>query len=278
MEPKASWKHDAETWRREYEEAGYVVVENAIDAATLSRLRDGLEEIEHSFNSGALPPHMRHWITTDRDRTRGLKTGEVASDSITNIMELPLFGAAFRDFIIYPRVLDVLEALFETPEFSFHNLKCIAKMPGNKAGFQWHRDLPYLKHTSPNLLTCMACIDDMTAQNGGTVVCPGSHKNAPPEARDGDTDISESDVPQTRVTVECPAGSIVLFHVNLVHGGGPNRSESKRRNVISIWAGPDAYPTTPARYAYHFVAPRSHDAHRRRQIEQTFDTNAFPNA
>ena len=270
-----AWKKTPEPWRRDYQESGYLVVENAIDGATLQRMRDASERIESAFQNETLPPHLRRWIGTERDRTNVLKAETVGSDAINNVMELPLFDDTFRDFLIYPRVLDVLEALFETPEFHFHNLKMIAKMPGNKAAFQWHRDLPYLQHTSPDLITCMTCLDDMTAENGGTVVCPGSHLNAPLPALAGDTDMDESAVPQSRVTVECPAGSIVLLHVNIVHGGGPNVSDKKRRNVISIWAGPDSHPTTGARYAYEFVRPRSRDAMRQKQIRETFDDTAF---
>ena len=85
-----------------------------------------------------------------------------------------------------------------------------------------------------------------------------------------DMDMPESAVPGKRVTVECPAGSAVLFHINIVHGGGPNRSQTKRRNVIGIWAGPDTYPTTAQRYAYEFVMPRSTNPERQKQIQMTF--------
>jgi ectoine hydroxylase-related dioxygenase (phytanoyl-CoA dioxygenase family) len=185
-------------------------------------------------------------------------------------MEVPLFDQVFRDVITYPRVLDILETLFESTEFSFHNYKAICKMPGGKAPFRWHRDLPYLEHTAPNLITCMLCIDPMTAENGATVVCPGSHLVPFENVTDEDMDMPESAVPEHRVAVECPAGSAVLFHINLVHGGGPNLSQTKRRNVIGIWAGPDTYPTTANRYAYEFVMPRSKDPERQKQIQMTF--------
>jgi ectoine hydroxylase-related dioxygenase (phytanoyl-CoA dioxygenase family) len=86
-------------------------------------------------------------------------------------------------------------------------------------------------------------------------------------------DMPESAVPEDRVTVECPAGSAVLFHINIVHGGGPNLSQARRRNVIGIWAGPDTYPTTANRYAYEFVMPRSTNPERQKQIQETFGHN-----
>ena len=266
----SAWSPNPEEWRRRYEEDGYLVVENAVEPGLLGRMREALERIEQAVAEDTLPPSLRRWVALERDRTRGSRGGAVESDTISNIMELPLFDPLFRDLIVYPRVLDILEALFQSSEFAFHNYKCICKMPGGQAHFQWHRDLPYLQHTSPNLITCMLCVDAMTEENGATVVCPGTHRIPHEAVRPGDTDIPEAEVPAERVTVVCPAGSAVLFHVSLLHGGPPNRSETKRRNVIGIWSGPDAFPTNPNRYAYMSVMPRSADPMRQKQIQMTF--------
>lgn len=265
-----SWQPEPEQWRQQYEEAGYLVVENALDTDLLHQMREVLERIERAVAEDSLPPNLRNWISLERDRAKWVQGVQSDSTAISNIMELPLFDPVFQKLIIYPRVLDILEALFQSTEFAFHNYKCICKMPGGQAAFQWHRDLPYLKHTSPNLLTCMLCLDPMTAENGATVVCPGSHRIPHEEVQDSDTDMPASQVPENRVTVACPAGSAVLFHVNLIHGGPPNLTQTKRRNAISIWSGTDAYPTNPYRYVYQGVMPRSTDPVRQKQIQMTF--------
>lgn len=262
-----TWTPDPAEWRRAYHEDGYVIVENVVEPELLRQLTDELDRIESEVAAGTLPDRLRRWISLERDRSNRTAA---QTDTISNIMEIPRFGPAFRDLIVHGRTLDILEALFDSTEFSFHNYKAICKMPGGKAPFQWHRDLPYLPHTTPDLITCMLCVDPMTAENGGTVVFPGSHLSAPEQVDPSDTDMLESDLPDNAVTVECPAGSAVLFHVNIVHGGGPNLTQTKRRNVIGIWAGPDALPTTAERYAYEFVYPRSADPLRRKQIELTF--------
>jgi ectoine hydroxylase-related dioxygenase (phytanoyl-CoA dioxygenase family) len=111
----------------------------------------------------------------------------------------------------------------------------------------------------------------MTEANGATVVLPGTHRDAPQTPQPGDMDLPETALPHAkRVLVTCPAGSAVLFHVNILHGGGANRSDAPRRNVISIWSGPGTYPTTPARYAYQGVMPRSTDPSRKEQIKMSF--------
>jgi hypothetical protein len=112
----------------------------------------------------------------------------------------------------------------------------------------------------------------MTEANGATVVLPGSHRISHEMVTEADMDIPDDKLPANakRVTVCCPAGSAVLFHVNIVHGGGANRSDIPRRNVIGIWAGPDTYPITAARYVYQDLMPRSTDPARQRQVRMTF--------
>lgn len=262
-----TWRPAPNTWRRHYQDEGYVVVEDVVDADILRSMSDALDRIEREVAAGKLAPHLRRWVTLEREQNHRARA---ETSTISNIMELPLFDPTFRDLIVHPRVLDILQALFESCEFSFHNLKSICKMPGGRAPFRWHRDLPFLPHTSANLITCMLCVDPMTVNNGGTVVYPGSHRVPPEQISDDDRDIPESDLPANGTTIECPAGSAVLFHANIVHGGGPNLTPSKRRNVIGIWAGPDVHPITAHRYAYEFVMPRSADPDRQKQILRTF--------
>jgi phytanoyl-CoA hydroxylase len=193
-------------------------------------------------------------------------------NAIRNIMELPLFAPETADLICHERLLDILEAIFQSSEFHFHNYQCIVKAPRVSSAFCWHRDLPYLRHSTRNLITAMLCVDPMTRENGATMVYPGTHRVSDEEVSDEDRDIPPGRLPRDiePVTIECPAGSAVLFHVNIIHGGGPNRSEIPRRNIIGIWAGPDTYPVTGARYAYGELYPRSKHAARRRQVSMTF--------
>ncbi|MFW6061013.1 MAG: phytanoyl-CoA dioxygenase family protein [Phycisphaeraceae bacterium] len=269
--------HQPEKWKTDYERDGYLVVENLLDESTLATLRGEIEKI--TADPDALPQHLRKHVQLERDYLSNesqQKYNELGADqvgnAVRNIMELPLFSPALGELICYEPLLDVLEALFESPEFHFHNYKCIVKAPKVGSTFRWHRDLPYLYHTSPNLITAMLCLDPMTEENGATVVLPGTHRLPTEEVERRDVEIQEQDLPTDaeRVTVTCPAGSAVLFHVSIIHGGGPNRSEIPRRNVIGIWAGPDAWPITPNRYAYGELHPRSQDPIRQKQVQMTF--------
>jgi ectoine hydroxylase-related dioxygenase (phytanoyl-CoA dioxygenase family) len=267
-------KHEPLKWKTEYDRDGYVVVEDCLDETMLKRLRGGIEHI--TSDPEKLPAHLLRWVDFEKNYLKvrpeyNDRTTEEIGNAIRNVMELPLFNPLFAELIAYEPVLDVLEALFGTAEFAFHNYKCIIKAPRVSSRFCWHRDLPYLQHSTPHLITAMLCLDDMTEANGATVVMPGTHAIPHEAVKDSDTDIPEKDLPAgEKVMVRCPAGSMVLFHVNIIHGGGANRSDAPRRNVIGIWSGPDCYPVTPARYAYQGLMPRSTDPARRRQMRMTF--------
>lgn len=269
-------KHEPDAWRASYEKDGYLVVEDCLDPVTLATLRTAVEKITRDPDT--LPGHLRRHVQMERDYIKAQPhynkdtTPEQAGLAIRNIMELPLFDPALAELICFEPLLEVLETLFDSSEFLFHNYKCIIKAPKVSSSFRWHRDLPYLKHTSPNLITAMLCLDPMTVENGATVVLPGSHRIPEDQVDIKDIDIAEADLPKAfeKKAVICPAGSAVLFHVNIIHGGGPNRSDIPRRNVIGIWAGPDCHPVTGARFVYEFMAPRSQQPQRRKQVKMTF--------
>lgn len=268
-------KHDPKRWKSDYDRDGYLVVEDVLDPGTLTALRRGIEKITDDLD--ALPPRLRAHVELERDYAK-VKPGyndvteEQMGKAVRNIMELPLFDPMFGEFICYKPLLEVLETLFEPSEFHFHNYKCIIKAPKVSSVFRWHRDLPYLNHSTPNLITAMLCLDPMTPENGATVVMPGSHRVAHHDVTAADRDIADVDVPSDyeRVSVNCPAGAAVLFHVNIIHGGPANRSPIPRRNVIGIWAGPDTYPVTPWRWAYQGLFPRSNDPAKQRQVRMSF--------
>lgn len=267
-------RHEPEQWKTDYERDGYVVVEDVLSADDLAALREGIETITR--DPSALPEHLRRHCHLEAEYARSrpdmnANSPEVIGNAVRNIMELPLFDRRFARLIAHAPLLDVLEALFESREFHFHNYKCIIKAPKVSSQFQWHRDLPYLEHSTPNLITAMLCLDPMTPENGATVVYPGSHRIPHEAVKPGDIDIAPEDLPDApAVTVTCPAGAAVLFHVNIVHGGPPNVSDAPRRNIIGIWAGPDTYPVTAARYAFQGLFPRSVDPGRQRQMQLTF--------
>ncbi|HKE56956.1 MAG TPA: phytanoyl-CoA dioxygenase family protein, partial [Pyrinomonadaceae bacterium] len=70
-----------------------------------------------------------------------------------------------------------------------------------------------------------------------------------------------------RVTISCNAGSGIFFNTKTLHAAGHNRSESSRYTILAEWVGPNVLPTSPVRYAYQGLRPRSKVASYKKQLE-----------
>lgn len=99
---------------------------------------------------------------------------------------------------------------------------------------QWpHRDqavwnhLPS-PHTEVQVASVIALVD-FTADNGATVVVPGSHRWDDPDRRPTDDEW---------VAAEMPAGSAVVYLGSTIHAGGANTTDGWRRGMhLSFCAG-----------------------------------------
>ncbi|MGW6411208.1 phytanoyl-CoA dioxygenase family protein [Streptomyces vinaceus] len=155
--------------------------------------------------------------------------------------------------------------------------------------WQWHRDFDFWRAADgmrrPAALTAAVFLDEVTAENGPLRLIAGTHTDRPataaPSGNDGGTgggagdwawitssrdayalpDPSTEELARTRGVHEAtgPAGTVVLFHGNLVHSSGPNRSPHTRTlALISYNAVSNAPPADhPAARQDPFV---NHDA------------------
>jgi ectoine hydroxylase-related dioxygenase (phytanoyl-CoA dioxygenase family) len=81
---------------------------------------------------------------------------------------------------------------------------------------------------APLMVTSIWALTDFTAANGGTRFVPGSHRSAltpnDPGALDG---------VEVRA-LEAPAGSVMVFHGSLWHGGGANTTTDDWRLGVNV--------------------------------------------
>lgn len=81
----------------------------------------------------------------------------------------------------------------------------------------WHRDLDHQHFVSsrPLAISALYCIDDFSAETGGTHVLPGSHKS--------EAFPSPEFVERHQVVADAPAGSVLVFDAMLFHRAGSTR-------------------------------------------------------
>lgn len=78
---------------------------------------------------------------------------------------------------------------------------------------------------------CMWTLDDFTAENGATIIVPGSHRSG----RQPDHDLDED---ANWVPAVCPAGSVIVFESRTWHSTGANRSNETRMGLTINFCAP----------------------------------------
>jgi ectoine hydroxylase-related dioxygenase (phytanoyl-CoA dioxygenase family) len=129
----------------------------------------------------------------------------------------------------HPRVLAALDRLL-MPNYLLSALQAINIQPGEAAQLAHHDDgfYPVPRPRAPLAAATIWAIDDFTADNGSTVLFPGSHRWG--KRRPGPNDKS--------LPVVMPAGSCVFFVGTLWHGGGANTTTHERLAVTAQYCQP----------------------------------------
>jgi len=128
-----------------------------------------------------------------------------------------------------PRVLAVLDRLL-LPNYLLSALQAINIKPGETTQLPHHDDgfYPIPRPRAPLAAATIWAIDDFTADNGATVLFPGSHRWGKRRPTPDDP----------AVPVVMPAGSCVFFIGTLWHGGGANTTTRDRLAVTAQYCEP----------------------------------------
>ena len=185
---------------------GYVIWENLLDTEDCRQIRE------------VVRPWLEH---TGRNSFEGLRTQRIYSVlSRTRVCDR---------LVDNPRVLAVLDQLL-MPNYLLSALQAINIQPGEIAQLAHHDDgfYPIPRPRAPLTAATIWAIDDFTADNGATMVIPGSHRwgQRPPNPED------------QAIPVVMPAGSCVFFVGTLWHGGGANNATRERLAVTAQYCQP----------------------------------------
>jgi ectoine hydroxylase-related dioxygenase (phytanoyl-CoA dioxygenase family) len=273
-------KYEPEAWKKAYQENGFIVVHDLLDPTTLSRARDELTRIIENLER--LPPSLIDKVFFERDHVKnnpqwyaGALNPEECGRAVRQIGDLALFDASFAELIRYQPMLDVLETIFESSEFSFNYLigrPKAARVGNGISNGHFHRDTPFEEFTSANTVVVIMCLNDMIAENGATEFIKGSHQVSDEEAKKAcwrDVEADKLNL-KDRVTICCSAGAGVFFSTKTLHAAGHNRSDYPRHAIFAEWVGPGVLPTSPVRHVYQGLRPRSKDEAYQMQVKMSF--------
>ncbi len=175
---------------------GYVIIKGLLSTQELAAIKsEGVPLLSHS----------------GRNSFEGVKTQRVY-----NVLSKT---RSLDKLAEHPRVLGLLDRIF-LPNYLLSQSQIINIHPGEAAQALHYDDGFYrLPRPRPPLgAATVWAIDDFTAENGATVIVPGSHDWG------ADKLPSRSEAKPAIM----PAGSVVVFLGTTWHGGGDNRSEAPR--------------------------------------------------
>ena len=190
---------------------GYTVIENVFEEKELTLTREKLDAL----------------LTLQENETRREKLKAINE---LNLVRCPLaYDDYFLKLAVNNSVLDVIRNCLGN-YFVLHLQNGILNMP-NEEHHQssWHRDLPYQDFiiSKPIAISALYCIDDFSAETGGTFVVPFSHKMEQMP--------SEPYISKHAVQINAKAGSVLIFDSMVFHKAGYNTSGKIRRGINHVY-------------------------------------------
>ena len=220
-----------------YEENGYLVLENRLEAGMIEAVRAEIARLEQ-FAVGMTESDDRIDLEDshrpDDPRVRRIKLPHTQSRLFNELLHSDTILAPVRDLI--------------GPDLRLHTTKLNMKSAGYGAAIEWHQDFAFYPHTNDDVLAVALIIDDMKLENGPLMVFPGSHKGPIHDHHDdgvfaGGMNMKQSGLdPADAVPLTGPAGSISIHHARIVHGSAQNLSDSPRRLMFFEVMAADAFP------------------------------------
>jgi ectoine hydroxylase-related dioxygenase (phytanoyl-CoA dioxygenase family) len=191
---------------------GYTIVENAIEPELVAALRDTIRRLERELR---VEP----------------KATAAEGHATRRMYNLLAKDPAFQAMPLHDSVLPIVERVLDRGCL-LSGMTAIDIGPGEHEQPMHGDDIVMSRHLqrphAPMMVTSMWALDDFTAENGGTRFVPGSHVFARTPDEPGALDGVEVRA------LEMAAGSVMIFHGSLWHGGGANTTADVWRCGVNV--------------------------------------------
>ena len=206
-----------------FKEQGYLVLESFFSGAKLTRFMALLDELTKKGQS--LSSRDDHFSLELDDQ------GNEMAGVVHKVQGVCVVEPRTREIAADRELLDVIEQLVG-PNIDVFGTKFYSKLPGCGTSTKWHQDNYYFGTNSDKLVSCGIYYEAADRQNGCLRVVPRTHTDRmivehepAPHGHGSWTHVDESQA----VDVICPAGTVVLFSANLIHGAYDNTSRDRCR-------------------------------------------------
>jgi ectoine hydroxylase len=219
----------------EYDERGFLVLPDLVQPAEIAALRADLARVTRM----------------DTAEVTKEKSGVVRTVFRVHDPRSPTASPPFEALARLPRILGPAQQVLRDDALYVYHSKCNMKEAIRGEIWQWHQDYGSWANDgapAPEFTTALLMLDDATEIGGCLYFIPGSHKLGRYDAElDAETTsyklwtVRKLDVVAAMerfgdpVAITGTAGTVELFHPNLVHGSGHNMSRYPRWHIYTVY-------------------------------------------
>lgn len=239
----SNWQENAPLTREQseqFERDGYLVLTDVFSAHELDELRAAAERTSKTC-AGKYPGQL---IT------------EAGTEQLRTLFGVHQIDGLLADTAANPRVLDVVQYLLDDQVY-IHQSRLNFKSPQYGSGFEWHSDFEtwHAEDGMPGMraISATVLLTDEVSADGSLKFMPKSHRTfvacpgETPQAdfheafkaqRAGKPPALFLDLLEEVGGIEevvAPAGSVLLFDCNVMHGAGKNTSDFLRANLYYVY-------------------------------------------
>ena len=231
--------------RDRYEKDGFFARERIFSEAELAELRDAAEGVHAQILEAAGADLGGPIEQIDNQKFQEVKGSTIKWEwrddlrAIRSMEPTHHLDRRLERLMDDPRLWGPCADIIGTRSLSLFSDKLNVKRPGG-APFPWHQEGPYWAYGAEDLervVTLILYLDDATEENGCLWVIPGTHRYGALEAlKDRGTlgrlytDVERLD--EKPWPAALPAGSVLWFHRDTVHGSQTNRTAENRRAFL----------------------------------------------
>jgi len=230
-----------------YRRKGYFARERVFGASELARMRASVERVHARVSEAAGAPGAAAIERIDDKRYQDLLGSLVkwewqeARADVRSMEPFLHLDPELDALVDEPRLWQPATALCGSEALALFTDKLNFKRPGG-AEFPWHQDSPYFVFDCPHvdrLVSLQVYLDDATVENGCLWMIPGSHARGRLACFEDQgtlgrlyTDVERVLPGAELVPLEAPAGSVIWFNGDVVHGSRRNRTSASRRAFV----------------------------------------------
>ncbi|MEX2208926.1 MAG: phytanoyl-CoA dioxygenase family protein [Myxococcota bacterium] len=230
-----------------YRRDGFFVRERVFGPSELADMRAAVEAVHARVSEAAAAGNAAEVERIDGKRYQELVGSLVKWEwhslraDVRSMEPFLHLDAGLERLVDDPRLWQPVTALCGTSLLALFTDKLNFKRPGG-AEFPWHQDSPYFVFDCPHvdrLVSLQVYLDDATLANGCLWMIPGSHLHGrlPCFEDQGTlgrlyTDVERALPGAKPLPIEAPAGSVIFFNGDVVHGSRSNETASSRRAFV----------------------------------------------